>query len=297
MSRKLSSFDESNICKCYLAGESTKNISDFFGRHIVFVRQILNRNGISTKVILPDLPIDEIKKRYLSGESENSIAKSFKVSRTKMRKTFIENNIKTRDNATANRIMMATRTTEENRRNSANAHAAVRGVPQTKEHRHKIAKTREAHPFMVAPSEIILADELRKRNIAVIPQKAIGSYNVDVAITESRIAVEIFGGCWHSFGSHARRFRKRTDYILNHGYAVVIIWVNRDYPLSKGAIEYLVTLNNKISTEKTLRSQEHVLRGDGNPSGIGQTNLKYGAIVGGDKCGPLVRGKDGRFSH
>ena len=172
--------------------------------------------------------------------------------------------------AEANLLRMRALSAAERQKLTAAAHEAVRGKRQSSEHRAKVARTREIKQVGVSRIEIKLMRSLRARGLSCTAQKAVGRYNIDVAINSPPIAVEIFGGGWHSKGRAAARFRQRTNYLLNRGWTPVFIWVLRNYPLERGAIDYVVTLAEKLRRHKPARSQQHMIRGDGQLSVIGK---------------------------
>jgi len=128
-------------------------------------------------------------------------------------------------------------------------------------------------------TEQLLCEWLAHENVKCTPQKAVGPYNVDVALDEFPIAVEIFGGHWHSYGRHATRFRKRFDYLLNAGWLPVIIWVTRNHPLEIGAAKYIISLTKKLRSGKALIRKEQMIHGGGQPCAIGKNKLDSVAIV------------------
>jgi very-short-patch-repair endonuclease len=162
---------------------------------------------------------------------------------------------------------------KERMRLSKAAHDAVRGVRQSLEHQCKRATTREINQVAISEIEFRCADALRNRGFICVMQKAIGPYNIDIALTEPPIAVEIFGGQWHTADRHAARFRKRTDYLLDQGWLPVIVWVTRDIPFGAGAIEYIVALAEKMRRGESVGRKEQMIRGDGQPSTIGERKL------------------------
>lgn len=243
------------------------------------------------------LDCEMLYRRYLGGESENVIAKSLGVSRSVVKRNLLACGIARRGQSEAETLKWSRMTPEQRRVQVAAAHDAVRDTPQSEEHRCKIASGCERLLSNVSRIDRRCYAMLESCGLKPVLNKAIGRYNVDVALPESSIAVEIFGGYWHAAGSHATRFRKRFNYILDAGWTPVIIWVSRDYPLEFGAIEYIAALPERMRLDESLRSQEHVIRGDGEPSGIGKSNLDYRAVIGGDKTGELIRGEDGRFSN
>lgn len=221
-----------------------------------------------------DLDVKDIARRYLAGETEQSIAKSLSVSRSVIKRRILSVGVRRRGNSEA-RVLMWQRiqSPADRMRIVSAAHDAIRGKRQSLEHRTKTAKTREIKKSSIGRGEILLADMLEKVGLNVTLQKAIGPYNVDIAVHEGSLAVEIFGGNWHNSFSHARRFRERCDYLLDCGWLPVIIWVTKHFPLEKRAVDYLVALSQRQGFGKTIRREEHVIRGDGSRSKSGHNPI------------------------
>lgn len=304
MSRKLPLSLENDICSRHLVGESYSEITKNLGIGSSTIARVLTRNGIATPgrgKNRIELPVTEIIELYNSGFHANELGRMFGVNRIVIERRLDEAGIGKRTPAEANRIMMAGRTREENIRNALAANVATRGAKQPIERQHKMAMGRERLLNNVSNDEFALWELLWDRCISFTPQKAVGKYNVDVAINEFPIAVEVFGGMWHAHGHHAGRFRHRFDYLLDRGWIPVIIWAdnsaNRPWPIGVGAVEYLVSLIQRFRRNEPIPRQEQVIRGDGNACSIGKANLDYNASIGGDKCGDLVRGYDGRFTR
>lgn len=301
MSRKLPLSLENDICSRHLAGESYSEITKNLGIGSSTIARVLTRNGIATPgrgCNRIELPVAEIVELYNSGLHANELGRMFGVNRIVIERRLNEAGVQRRSPAEANRIMMAGRTREENIRNTLAANVAMRGKPQPIERQHKIAMGRERLLNHIGNDEFILWELLWDRCVPFTPQKAVGQYNVDVAINEFPIAVEVFGGMWHAYGNHARRFRHRFDYLLDRGWLPVIVWTDKaNWPIGPGVVEYLASLIQVFRRNEPLVRQEHVIRGDGNICAIGKANLDYRAAVGGDKCGDLVRGYDGRFTR
>jgi len=240
------------------------------------------------------LNVPDFSHDYLAGESLLAISKKLGISRPTVKQRLIQAGIAIRDGSAAQSIRSARMTPDERRRNAAHAHAAVRGIAQTEEHRCKIALTRELRQCGITRSERLLAAALRSRGISISPQKAIGRYNIDVAIDKCCIAVEIFGGNWHASGRHAGRFRKRCDYILDRGWLPVIIWVTKDYPLESSVVDYIVTLTERCCRGESLGRQEQVIRGDGHSTPV-KHNPHNGAVIRTHESFYGPRGEYGRF--
>jgi len=228
-----------------------------------------------------DFNVDDIKRRYLAGETLNSIAKSFNCTRTPIIRRLLASGVVLRSGSEVRNNMWKNITSPADRaRIISAAQDAVRGKRQSREHRVKIAKTCEIRQIGITRGEQILSDLLRARGLTVTQQKAVGVYNVDVAIHEGPLAVEIFGGSWHNSGRHAARFRKRCDHLVNEGWIPVIIWATAHFPLEQAAVEYLVSLSERVCSGESVWRQEHVIRGDGHNATF-KHNLKNGAVIRG----------------
>ena len=258
------------------------------------IKEIADRLGSSPSVIwrrLGELGLSgerrhwidsaEVVALYNSGRSVKALAGQFGVSRQVIDRRLKRAGITPRGRSESMYLRMSQTSEEERGRLSAAAHAAVRGKRQTFEHRCKIARSREASPSCVSRIERVCLGVLEDHGFACTPQKAVGPYNIDVAIGVPPIAVEIFGGHWHASGSHAGRFRKRTDYILDAGWVPVYVWVTRDYPFEVGAVEYIVALAEQMRRGEPVRREEHMIRGDGEITTIGERNLNGLPVIPG----------------
>lgn len=303
MPSKLSALDRDNICKQYVSGINTGKIAKKFGVSDYAILNVIKKAKLPILNVKPKLsnslgdklPAIQIISLYTSGISENAIANQFKVSRNVITRILTKNGIERRNNTVANRLMMSKRSLAENIRNTKAANKAIRGKPQPKKWREKTAKTLEVNPINVGKGEIELIEKLRAKGFKVTHQKAFKRYNLDIAFDEFPIAVEVFGGGWHTHGNHARLFRERFDDICNAGIIPVIVWISKDYPIDNGIVEYLVALAERLGSGESLPCQEHVLWGNGKPCSVGKDKVKYNAFIGGDKSGNLVRDKNGRF--
>jgi len=171
-------------------------------------------------------------------------------------------------------------TPEQRAAQTVAANEAARGRKHTWAERRKTALTRQRSGIGIVPVETMLAKKLRRAGLDVTQQLAVGIYNVDVAIHEPRVAVEIFGGHWHAYGRHKRRFLKRTEYLLDQGWSVLIIWVDgRRYPFSKRGGDYVIAFADELRRNPPARSQYRVILGDGQIAPATKTNFNDGATI------------------
>lgn len=283
MPRIRKNINTSELYSLYQSGLSIDDIAKRFGvcNEAIrgrFVRAGLPRRSSSESVKISSIrrqgfSTDEAVRLYQGGALFVDIAKKFNVHWMVVRRVIINAGITPRSTSDVKFIMASRMSREERRRQSLAAHDAVRGKSQSFEHRCKIALTKERKGSGITRVEQYCLSLLEDQGFTCIPQKAIGPYNVDIAITELSIIVEIFGGQWHASGHHAARFRKRTDYILNAGWCPIIIWVTRDYPLEIGAIKYIVAFAKKMSRDKSARRKEQMIYGNGQTASLGKRKL------------------------
>lgn len=221
------------------------------------------QRGQGTRLTARELPEDFICAAYADGASENELAKMHECSRIVIKRVLERHGIPRRINADANRLMMADRTPEENARNSAAAHDAVRGSAKSWEQRCAMAEKRHGTVPAFA-TELLYAAWLRLRGFKVVHQHAVGPYNCDLTIPAAGVAVEIFGGNWHGTGKHAGMFAERAQYILDQGWLLVIVWVDQvKKRLSESSADYLAALIEQARRDPSLRGQYRVIWGDG----------------------------------
>jgi very-short-patch-repair endonuclease len=290
------------ICR-YTAGEPASSIAKSMDVGLHTISNRLINAGVEVRSreaaisLAKKLPIDtdEVVRRYKAGNSELAISQALGHSRSAIRRRLIEAGISVRSGSEAGKIRMRRMSPEQRAALADAAHAAVRGVPQSEEYRCKLALANEHRERVASPNERTLAEWLRARRLEVTPQKAVGRYNVDIALAESRIAVEIFGGNWHAGGAHARRYRPRLDYLMDRGWHPVIVWVTTNYRLAYPVAEQIIALHEARSYGESFGRQEHVIRGDGYMATVAQVKPHNGAIVLGYNPGNPNRGDDGRF--
>src|SRR3989304_3140085 len=229
--------------------------------------------------ILKKSDIDESVRLYKSGLLYADIATKFGVHWMVVRYAIKKAGVKSRSLSEVAYIMNSRLSEKERARKARAAHDAVRGKCQSFEHRMKIALAREKKGIGISRIESCFMTMLEKAGFHCVPQKAIGPYNVDIAITEAAVAVEIFGGQFHTTGRSAGRFRKRFDYLFNEGWHPIVIWVTRDYPLEIGAVEYVVAFAEKIGRGESMGRKGQMIRGGGKPPAIGKNKFDGRPVI------------------
>jgi len=224
--------------------------------------------------------LSDLLQRYVAGESENKLAREAGINRWTFRRRLLEAGIAPRNQSESESVKWANMSPATRRAQVAAAHNAVRGTKRTYAAGARRALGVQRTLANASPIEFALADALRERGLSVTQQRAIGMYNVDVALDACALAVEVFGGNWHACGSHAARFHQRVVDLLNGGWHLVIIWVDgRRYPLGVGAINHLVALSQELGRNPAAPRQYRVMLGNGQPAPIRQMYLNTPADI------------------
>lgn len=252
------------------SGMNGKQLAEHFGVGTTTVHRWLKEFGLKTSK-RRDIDLIALRELYDREMPVRAIARKFGVASTVIVDRLNEIGISPRNRSEAMYVRMSHTTAEERRRLTDAAHAAVRGMSHTEEHRCKIATAREVNQSYITRTECLFAGMLNERGISSTPQKAFGRYNVDISLDEFPIVVEICGGGWHGTGAHAARYAKRTKYLLDRGVYVVTIWLHpTQSPLESGAADYVVALTNELGSQKPARGKEKMIRGDGQSTSTGQ---------------------------
>lgn len=207
------------------------------------------------------LNADEVIRLYLEGVSEKGVAERYHVSRPVIRRLLLRHNIVPRSQSQAEIVKWSHMTDEQRRRQVQAAHDTVRGKPQPIERIERSAKTRQQKQLGISRLEDLVRTMLNERGIEIVPQQAIGPYNCDLGAFP--VAVECFGGYWHFTGRHSRREPKRLDYLLNAGWHVLYILINRRYPLLPAVADYIAAFYQLASGNPTMPRQYGMVGGTG----------------------------------
>ena len=126
--------------------------------------------------------LDDLLNRYVAGESENKLAREAGVSRPAFRLRLHKRGITPRSQSDAELAKWASMTAEQRAAQVAAAHEATKGRSVSWDELCRHAIGREQKRAYVVPTETELAAQLRKAGLDVTQQKAVGPYNIDVAV-------------------------------------------------------------------------------------------------------------------
>jgi very-short-patch-repair endonuclease len=253
--------DIDNAIKLYLSGQPLKEILANTGVSRSVFHRARHAQGIPPRQVIV-LPEAEIVGAYEAGESEQSIANRYGVMRAVVRRHLKEAGVHLRTSAEANALRMSRLTSEEKVRLTEAAHDAVRGKSPSGRSLELAAQRREQNPWHALQSdgERLFDQWLHGRGLRFTPQKAIGPYNVDFAV--SSVAVEILGGGWHS--TKYARHALRSPYILDAGWHLLMVWnYEGRSAMRPEAADYLVAFLDEVGSNPTAPRQYRVIAGGG----------------------------------
>jgi very-short-patch-repair endonuclease len=132
-----------------------------------------------------------------------------------------------------------------------------------KDFENQLSQQREKRLSLVADDERLFWKELSSRGIRYVSQKAVGPYNVDIALAKLPIAIEI-QVCRMKEGRSMQR--KRIEYILNQGYAVLVIYRSRPCSFNVSACtDQVVSLLDIASQDPSVFGKYGMIGRNSNP--------------------------------
>lgn len=258
MARPLDPANLDKAISLYLAGEPFLQIAAATGVSASAFHRERCRRGIPPRK-RKGLPVDEIVAAYAEGVSSLELSEKYCVSRQAINDRLRQAGMPIRGRSQAGLVRAAKMTPEQRQAQAADAHEAVRGRNASVIELRRRALQIEARGASDSPGEERLREELLKRGIHAQPQRAIGKYNVDLAVAP--VAVEVLGGGWHSYKP---RHIERTPYILDEGWHLAMVWdFEGRSALGEGAAEYLVSFIEEMRRNPPATCQYRVITGQG----------------------------------
>mgnify|MGYP001608697279 CR=1 FL=1 len=218
----------------------------------------------AAKLLRPTLPYEsDLARLYIGGMSEKALAVLNGCERSAIRRRLLEQGVSPRNRSAGMYVRMAQTSAADRQMLTAAAHASQRGIIRSWDDLCAKAIGRE-RAQKTTHGERLVAEWLRQLGLGSRPQRAIGPYNVALALDTSPVAVEIFGGNFHASGRHATRMLERTKYLLDQGWSLLIAWTNgRAFPLTSTIAQPCLTLAQLTSAAPTGQRRYWVIRGNG----------------------------------
>jgi len=167
------------------------------------------------------LPVDEIVQLHWSEDMPvKKICKKFHVSRIVINRILREAGVGHRNHSEARKVHWKHMTPKERIKEMSKLHDKIRGTHRTIENLEKRAKTRQ---FTVKLSKLeqTFLDAFQDAGINVVPQYAVSKFNIDFAITNRKIAIEIDGGHWHQSSRKLAQDWQKETFLREEGWTVI----------------------------------------------------------------------------
>lgn len=270
MPRRLTSDEIDYAQRLYASGQSFDEVARALGRKSSDgIRKALLRSGVVARprnhAVVQMRRIDppaDLAERYGRGDSVLQIAAECEVSRNVVTRWLTEASLEVRSSSEASTLRLQRMTPAERSALTEAAHEAIRSSERTNAWQEAIAQGRERVQYggRTSPGADRLCAHLDASCTPYLREKAVGRYNIDIALTDANIAVEVLGGNWHgSKAIHARR----TPYILNAGWDLIFVWDVQACEIGPGALEYILSYAQLPSRNPSSGGEYRVIRGDG----------------------------------
>lgn len=237
--------DEIHIAELYRGGKTQKEICELLNAGRKRIKSALVRQGVrfrdksetANKIkktgeahphSIP-LPKQDVIDMYESGMSAYEVADHFGVSEGVIRYRLRLWGEHIRDYGESTTVRFDRMTEAERIEHGRLTSEALKGKTHSYEHRCALAKAREINITHVGRGEKQVGQILSDHGFNITPQKAVGKYNVDIAINKHRIAVEVFTGMsWLT--SSGKRCSEKFKYLVNSGWKPVIVCFSNGQP-------------------------------------------------------------------
>jgi hypothetical protein len=187
----------------------------------------------------PEGLIDRIVSDYQAGKTVVEISRDTGVNVGTIYNRLAEREV-TRTGSDASQMRYSTTDAAYRKRITAAAHKANVG---------------RVHP----PEEL---EALRGLGYTIIPQRALGSYNLDIGLEECRVSVEVQSGWPYSFLG-AKPALKRLKYVLGQGWSILFVAIRGEGFIFPGIVQKVLTFCDLAGGEESPCGQYGVVRSDG----------------------------------
>lgn len=205
---------------------------------------------------------DDIRRWYVDEKLTSiDIAERLGVASPSVRKVLRDLGI-SRDLSEAQKLVWERRPVEDRNRIYAAAHEAARAKRYTETERLDNAVAKAIHRSNIGPHEVTFARLLNERDIYYAQQFPCGPYNLDFALTEFGVAVEIVAG-----GGNARVRANAPQRLERVLYAWHLVEVKFQTPVPRvirpAVVDQLVAFCDEVAGLPTGPGQHRMIRTDG----------------------------------
>jgi very-short-patch-repair endonuclease len=219
---------------------------------------------MTRKLNIPNL--DDLIQMYESGMSMKQLSDNCGIPRISLVRHFRKKGIHIRGNSEAERLKWSKMNPTQRKRQVQKAHEAARLKKHSIETKIKAAKTFYQKCLRVGLFESEIFDILKKR-YNVSQQFNVGIYNIDIAIHEPPIAIEVQMSNRKTLRS--KNGCKRLKYLISKGYFVVFVVSKSEHPPIEMDIfsvaEKIISYVNILSSDKSFFGNYVMIGCDGKP--------------------------------
>jgi very-short-patch-repair endonuclease len=209
--------------------------------------------------------------RYTAGEGSVKLAREIGIHPERFKRLLVAAGYTARTIGEAVGLRYTVMSQGERGSLTANANVAKRGRPASERSLERRARTMQATLQLASRADLALALWLAQRGVRLVVQQAVGPYNIDIAIHERAVAVEV-NGAYHDARLRAlSRSRttpeERLSYLLDRGWRVIdvnILGANAKY-LRPACADRIVALLEGAGPTEADWGQHCVIGGDGEP--------------------------------
>lgn len=216
---------------------------------------------MTSKIELAD--VDDLIEEYRSGVSVKKLSDKLGVCRQVIGRILAEHDVQLRGRSEAEYVKWSILKLDRAavKRQCGAAWAAVTGSTVPLERKIKMARTHQRRLTRIGAFEDDIATLLRERGVNFMSQFAVGPYNIDLAVKESRLAVEVVSTTAGYAGD--ARLRKRTEYLFDRGWCVIFVSLRtrpqHADPGFSDIADKLVSIHKRLCSGEPLRGKYGVI--------------------------------------
>ena len=269
-------FDLDNAIRLYRSGMSFQKVGKEIGVSAKTIRRRMIAAGVEVRARgqtssfyyrnrVGDLSV--AVERYIGGEPMTSVCKDFGITRRRLEMVVRDAGHVCRTLRQSVGLRYGRLTARERQSLVAKAHIAKKGQPASSASQERRAQTMEATLQLASRADLILGVWLAQRGVTFTPQRAAGPYNIDIAIHEPAVAVEV-NGDWHYFPGRTAAESKRRDYLLNRGWLLIEVQLSKTTSrpwkwLRPACADKIVSLLQQARQGESCWGKHCVIGGDG----------------------------------
>jgi transposase len=249
-----------NLVSLYESGLSIVKISKQFAISKSHCYKLIASTGTSFRGNKIHFSESDAIADYVAGMSENQVAIKYSVQRSSIKTILERKAIHRRSQSEAEFLKWQSMTGEQRSQQVCHANQAIRDKPPEFHARSAIlqAKTKQNTLAKSCDSEMTFIAEFEKLGFIVIPQKAFGPYNIDIAIRNT--AIEIHGTACNPH-NHAY-YSKRVVNLLKGGWNVIYIKTTSNVNVKRAAHQ-VSKMINLIESDDSAICHYGMIRGSG----------------------------------